>query len=79
MYIAQKTLKSMPSTTADITEDEEDDLDDEIIISKLDTTLSTFSPLIDNRQTLLDTYADNILSFDQKSTMTSTIDLSEQS
>jgi len=78
MYIAQKTLKSMPSTTPDMNQDN-DELDDSNYTPKSGATSPRLSPSITGRQSLNVSSRDENYHFDQQTTITSIVNSSEPS
>jgi len=78
MCIAQKALKSMPSTISEINQDN-DELDDFIYTPKSGATSPVSSPTITERQSLIPSSTDENFRFDQQSTITPILNSSEQS
>ncbi|CAF4770769.1 unnamed protein product, partial [Rotaria sp. Silwood2] len=85
MCIAQKTLKSMPSTTPDL-EQRNDEFDDVVFTPRSGLISPIFSPSVIDRQTsvVVDQQSsmipitDNDFNFDQQSTIISTVNSSEE-
>jgi hypothetical protein len=78
MFIAQKTLKSMPSTTPDMNQDN-DDIDDFTFSSKSGAISPASSPSISDRQSSMIPSTDDSYHFDQPTTMTPIVNSSERS
>jgi hypothetical protein len=79
MCIAQKTLKSMPSTSSDINQDN-DDLDESIYTPRSGAVSPISSPTVAERQSItIPSTDDDAFHFDQQSSMTSLINSSEPS
>ncbi|CAF3881050.1 unnamed protein product [Rotaria sp. Silwood2] len=85
MCIAQKTLKSMPSTTPDL-EQRNDEFDDVVFTPRSGLISPIFSPSVIDRQTSVAVdqqssmipITDNDFNFDQQSTIISTVNSSEE-
>ncbi|CAF1108028.1 unnamed protein product [Rotaria sordida] len=76
MCIAQKTLKSMPSTTPDM-DQHHDEFDDLIFTSKSSTASPIISPPVIDRQQSIMSFAENF-NYDQQSAIISTVNSLEQ-
>jgi len=78
MCIAQKTLKSMPSSSPEINQDN-DELDDFIYTPKSGATSPISSPPGTERHSIITASTEENFHFDQQSTITSVVNSSEQS
>jgi hypothetical protein len=78
MCIAQKTLKSMPSSSPEINQDN-DELDDFIYTPKSGATSPILSPPATERHSIMTPPTEENFHFDQQSTITPVVSSSEQS